>query len=43
MKPARIALYVLIALLAVMAALYVLTREPHPNWPINLIHLLFKH
>ncbi len=43
MKPVRIALYVFIALLAVMAALYVLTREPHPNWPINLIYLLLRH
>ncbi|ADI85444.1 hypothetical protein [Geobacter sulfurreducens] len=43
MKTARIALYVLIALIAIMAALYVLTLEPHPDWPINLIHLLFKH
>ncbi|WP_277603776.1 hypothetical protein [Geobacter benzoatilyticus] len=43
MKPARIALYVIVALFAVMIALYVLTREPHPDWPINLIHLLLRH
>lgn len=43
MKPVRIALYVVIALLATMTALYVLAREPHPDWPINLIYLLIRH
>jgi len=42
-KALRLAFYVVIALVAIVLALYVLAREPHPDWPINLIHLLFKH
>ncbi len=43
MKPSRMVLYLVIALLAVMMAYTFLVREPHPDWPINLIHLLFRH
>lgn len=43
MKPSRMVLYFVIALLAVMIAYMALVREPHPDWPINLIHLLFRH
>lgn len=42
MKPFRIALYTLIALIATAIAWYVLAKEPPPGWPINLIHLLSK-
>jgi len=43
MKPSRLALYIAIALFALSLAFYVLAKEPPPGWPINLIHLLFKH
>lgn len=43
MKPFRMALYAVIALIVLVIAYYLLAREPHPEWPINLIHLLFKH
>ena len=43
MKPSRMALYMVIALIAVMISYYVLAKEPHPDWPINLIHLLTAH
>jgi hypothetical protein len=43
MKPARIALYILIAAVAVVFFYYFLSKEPLPDWPINLIHLLAKH
>ena len=43
MKPSRIALYTVIALTAAAIAYVVLAREPHPDWPINLIHLLGQH
>ncbi len=43
MKPSRMALYFVIALIAVVIAYYLLAKEPHPDWPINLIHLLVRH
>lgn len=43
MKPSRIALYTLIALTAAVIAWYFLAKEPPPEWPINLIHLLTRH
>ncbi len=43
MKPSRMALYFVIALLVVIIAYVVLVKEPPPDWPINLIHLLFRH
>lgn len=43
MKPTRMALYLFIALIAMVVAYCLLAREPHPDWPINLIHLLVKH
>lgn len=43
MKPLRIALYVIIALVAAWIAYSILVKEPPPGWPINLIHLLFGH
>ena len=43
MKPSRIALYVIISLLAVMIAFSIQVKKgPPPGWPINLIHLLFR-
>lgn len=43
MKPFRLAFYIALALLAMAAAFFILAKEPPPGWPINLIHLLFKH
>lgn len=43
MKPSRMALYIVIALIATMVAYSVLVREPRPDRPINLIHLLAEH
>jgi hypothetical protein len=43
MKPSRIALYTVIALVAVTIAYQVLVEEPPPGWPTNLIHLLVRH
>lgn len=43
MKPSRMALYIVIALIAVMIAYSVLVKDPPPGWPINLIYLLFKY
>jgi hypothetical protein len=43
MNNTRIVIYLVIALCAAITALYVLAKEPQPDWPINLIHLLFKH
>jgi hypothetical protein len=43
MKPFRVAIYVFIALVAMVFFYYVLSKEPLPDWPINLIHLLAKH
>lgn len=43
MKPSRMAVYMIIALLAIGTAFYLLAQEPSPGWPINLIYLLFKH
>lgn len=43
MSRSRITLYVLIMLLCLVIAYYNLADEPHPEWPINVIHLLFRH
>lgn len=43
MNPSRMAFYILIALIAVIIAYTFLVKEPPPGWPINLIHLLFRH
>lgn len=43
MKPSRIALYVIIALIVAGIAYAVLVKEPPLDWPTNLIHLLFRH
>lgn len=43
MKPARLAFYIVLALLAIAVAFYVLAKDPPPGWPINLIHLLTRH
>jgi len=43
MKPSKMTLYILIALIAVIIAYSVLVKEPPPGWPINLIHLLSRH
>lgn len=43
MKPFRLAFYIALALLAIAAAFFILAKEPPPGWPINLIHLLFRH
>jgi len=43
MKPARMALYLIIALIAAAIAYYILAKAPPPGWPINLIHLLASH
>jgi hypothetical protein len=43
MKPFRVAVYVFVALVAMVFFYYVLSQEPLPDWPINLIHLLAKH
>ncbi|WP_302054682.1 hypothetical protein [Geobacter sulfurreducens] len=43
MKPSRMALYIAIALLAALVAYAFLVKEPHPDWPINIIHMLFRH
>lgn len=43
MKPSRMALYLFIAFITAVIAYYILVQEPSSDWPINLIHLLFKH
>jgi hypothetical protein len=43
MKPTRLALYIVIAVIAVVFFYYFLSKEPLPDWPINLIHLLSRH
>lgn len=43
MKSSKMILYWTIAISAMLAALYVLAKEPSPGWPINLIHLLTKY
>ena len=43
MKPSRMALYIVIALIVAAIAYTVLVKEPHPDWPINLFHLLAEH
>lgn len=40
MKPSRLTFYIILALITTAAALYVLSREPEPGCPINLVHLL---
>jgi len=42
-KPSRMAVYIIIALLAAGTAIWHLAQEPSPGWPINLIYLLLKH
>jgi hypothetical protein len=42
-KPSSVALYAFIVLIAVLFFYYFLVKEPLPDWPINLIHLLSKH
>ena len=43
MKPTRLVFYIALVLLAIAVAFSLLAQEPRPEWPINLIHLLFKH
>ncbi|BDV42895.1 hypothetical protein GURASL_18180 [Geotalea uraniireducens] len=43
MKRSRMALYWIIALLAIILALYYLSREPPPEGIINLIYLLTNY
>lgn len=43
MSRSRITLYLFIALICIVIAYYSLADEPHPEWPINLIHLVFRH
>lgn len=43
MTSSRLALYTFIALISVVIAYYILVQEPHPDWPINLVHLLARH
>lgn len=42
MKLSRLAVYIIIALLAAGTGFCLLAQEPSPGWPINLIYLLFK-
>jgi len=41
-KPSRMAIYSIIALLAAGTAFWLLAQKPSPGWPINLIYLLLK-
>jgi hypothetical protein len=43
MPRSRIVLYFFIAAAVSLIAYYNLANEPHPDWPINLIHLLARH
>lgn len=43
MKPSRITLYTVISLIAVIISYAILVREPPPDWPTNLVHLLARH
>lgn len=43
MNTSRMVLYLVLALIAALIAYYLLVKEPHPDWPINLIHLLTRH
>jgi hypothetical protein len=43
MKTSRLAFYIALAVLAMAVAFSLLAKEPLPDWPLNLIHLLFKH
>jgi hypothetical protein len=37
------AVYIFIAAVSVLVLYYVLAKEPLPDWPINLVHLLSRH
>jgi hypothetical protein len=37
------AIYLLSAVLAALILFIYLAKEPLPDWPINLIHLLTRH
>lgn len=39
----KIALYFLVALVSSAVAYCYLVDEPHPEWPVNLIHLISRH
>lgn len=43
MKPAKLAFYIALALLAIAVAFYALAKDPPPGWPINLVHLLTRY
>ena len=43
MERSRIVFYTVIALIVVLIAYQVLVKEPAPEWPTNLIHLLVRH
>ncbi|WP_268898928.1 hypothetical protein [Geomonas azotofigens] len=43
MSRARITLYSCIAAVTLIIAYYLLTPEPLPDWPVNLVHFLLKH
>lgn len=43
MPGSRIVLYFFIAAAVSLIAYYNLANEPHPDWPINLVHLLARH
>jgi hypothetical protein len=43
MKPSRMTVYIIIALLVAGLAFYYLTQEPPLGSPINLIYMLFRH
>ncbi|WP_281282950.1 hypothetical protein [Geomonas ferrireducens] len=43
MSRLRITIYCIIAVAALFVGYLILAPEPHPDWPINLVHFLFKH
>jgi len=43
MKNSRMIIYWTIAIIVMLVALYLLSNDPPPGWPINLVHLLTKY
>lgn len=43
METSRLAFYLVIAIFAILASLYFLSKEPPLDEPINLVHLLVRH
>lgn len=43
METSRLCFYFVIALVVMTIFFFLLVKEPLPDWPINLVHLLCRH